>query len=175
MDESPKTPGQVPQGIDFGRGRSLCQDCQVQWWYHYFQSAKTIADRQGLPKYGQMKEHENLFSPFPLCFPFKETEPKRQKSSSARQSNMEGQESSTWTTPSTTTEERARSRHEERIRPKRYAHLKDAKETGSPERMPLHSATNRGDGGGVSIGFTGYGSMKSRHHIGPENQSATAR
>jgi hypothetical protein len=24
--------------------------------------------------------------------------------------------------------------------------------------------------GGVSIGFTGYGSMNSRHHIGPELQ-----
>ena len=56
--------------------------------------------------------------------------------------------------------------------PKRYAHLKDAKGNWVTRKDAFIRFRNKQGvmAGGVSIGFTGYGSMKSRHHIGPELQ-----
>ena len=43
--------------------------------------------------------------------------------------------------------------------------------TGWFEKMFLFAfVIDRGVAGGLTIGFTGYGSMDSRHHIGPELQ-----
>ena len=56
--------------------------------------------------------------------------------------------------------------------PKRYAHLKDKKGNWVVRDDAFIRFRNKQGvmAGGVSIGFTGYGSDKSRHHIGPELQ-----
>jgi hypothetical protein len=56
--------------------------------------------------------------------------------------------------------------------PKRYAHLKDKKGDWVVRDDAFIRFRNKQGvmAGGVSIGFTGYGSDKSRHHIGPELQ-----
>ncbi len=55
---------------------------------------------------------------------------------------------------------------------KRYAHLKDKKGNWVVRDDAFIRFRNKQGimAGGVSIGFTGYGSDKSRHHIGPELQ-----
>ena len=56
--------------------------------------------------------------------------------------------------------------------PERYAHLKDA-EGNWVVRDDVHVRFRNRQGvmaGGLTIGYTGYGSMDSRHHIGPELQ-----
>ena len=56
--------------------------------------------------------------------------------------------------------------------PKRYAHLKDAMGNWVTRNDAFIRFRNKQGvmSGGVSIGFTGYGSMENRHHIGPELQ-----
>ncbi|SVC23366.1 uncharacterized protein METZ01_LOCUS276220, partial [marine metagenome] len=55
---------------------------------------------------------------------------------------------------------------------KRYAHLKDKEGKWMTRNDAFIRFRNKQGvmAGGVSIGFTGYGSDKSRHHIGPELQ-----
>ena len=53
----------------------------------------------------------------------------------------------------------------------RYAHIKDHEGTAVPEDVLVRLHNRQGImAGGLTIGFTGYGSMDSRHHIGPELQ-----
>ena len=70
----------------------------------------------------------------------------------------------------------APARHEERIRPQALCSFEGRKgKLGHRKDAFIRFRNKQGVmAGGVSIGFTGYGSMKSRHHIGPELGSVTA-